>query len=120
MMDLAEIRMRTRNRVVRSGVGPLRKPAELLEAYARFGDWVNAHPCDHAFKNRYDIFDYLDSSVLNQGPIDYLEFDVYRSESIWYWSELNRCARPRFFGFKTAQRVLVWISNISIGSYSSL
>jgi O-methyltransferase len=99
MMDLAKIRMWIRNCVVRSGVGPLRKPAELLEAYARFGDWVKAHSCDHAFENRYEIFGYLDSSVLNQGPIDYLEFGVYRGESIRYWSELNRCATSRFFGF---------------------
>jgi O-methyltransferase len=98
-MDSAKIRMWIRNRVVRSGVGPLRKPAELLEAYARFGDWVKAHSCDHAFKNRYEIFGYLDTSVLNQGPIDYLEFGVYQGESIRYWSELNRCATSRFFGF---------------------
>jgi O-methyltransferase len=99
MIDFAKIRMAVRNRVVRSGVGPLRKPAELLEAYARFGDWVKAHPCDQAFKNRYEIFNYLDGSILNQGPIDYLEFGVYQGESIRYWSELNHCATSRFFGF---------------------
>jgi O-methyltransferase len=99
MIDLVKARIWIRDRIVRMGVGPLRKPAQLIEAYARFGDWTKLRSWDHAFKNRYAIFDYLNTSILHQGPIDYLEFGVYQGESIRYWSQINRCTTSRFFGF---------------------
>jgi O-methyltransferase len=91
--------MSIRNCVVRMGVGPFRKPAELLADYAKFGDWIKAHPCDHAFKNRYLLYEYINGSVLNQEPMDYLEFGVYQGESIRHWSRLNAAKASRFFGF---------------------
>ena len=99
MINMANLRVSVRNRIVRSGVGPFRKPAALLEGYSRFGDWVKANTCDRVCKNRFEIFEYLNNSILNQAPIDYLEFGVYKGESIQYWSGLNRAESSRFIGF---------------------
>ena len=88
-----------RDRVIRTGVGPFRKPAELLEAYAKFGDWIKAHPCDRVFDHRTAMFDHINGSVLGDAPIDYLEFGVYQGDSIRYWSELNKQPGSRFTGF---------------------
>jgi O-methyltransferase len=103
MINLVDVRMWIRNRIVRMGVGPLRKPAQLIEGYARFRDWVQANACEAVFNNRLEIFDYLNRSILNEEPIDYLEFGVYEGASIRYWSQLNRCPTSRFFGFDSFQ-----------------
>ncbi len=99
MPNFAGLRMSIRNRVVRAGVGPLRRPAELIEGYGRFGEWLAAHPCDKSFGDRTAMYDYINAEVIGAEPIDYLEFGVFEGYTIRYWSELNRSEPSRFIGF---------------------
>jgi O-methyltransferase len=58
----------------------------------------DSHPCE-SFVTREDMFRYLHESRLDGDAIDYLEFGVYRGESINCWVKLNKNANSRFFGF---------------------
>jgi O-methyltransferase len=64
----------------------------------QFRDWCRANPCPE-FAHRNDLY----RSVLGRegldGPIDYLEFGVYRGDSIKWWIANNRHPESRFVGF---------------------
>jgi Macrocin-O-methyltransferase (TylF) len=52
-------------------------------------------------KNRFELYDHVNRTVLNNEAIDYLEFGVYQGESLKYWTRLNTHAQSRFWGFDT-------------------
>jgi len=85
--------------VIRKGIGPFRQYVDAISANLEYGDWLKRNDCGRAFSTRYEIYDYVNAEVLKNEPIDYLEFGVYRGDSIRYWSGLNRCPGSRFFGF---------------------
>ena len=51
------------------------------------------------FKNRYQLYDYINNSVLKNTPIDFCEFGVYKGSSMKYWSNLNTNKNSTFYGF---------------------
>ena len=51
--------------------------------------------------DRLALYDHVNSAVLGGRPLTYLEFGVFRGESIRDWSQLNRHPESRFFGFDT-------------------
>jgi len=53
------------------------------------------------FGDRLALYDHVHSTVLGGGPLTYLEFGVYRGDSIRYWSQLDRHPSSRFVGFDT-------------------
>jgi hypothetical protein len=53
------------------------------------------------FRKRTELYDYLQATYVGDRPVDYLEFGVYRGESIKHWAAINRNAQSRFFGFDT-------------------
>lgn len=53
------------------------------------------------FQNREKMYDFLNAKLLSSCPIDYLEFGVYKGESIKYFSRINTSPSSRFFGFDT-------------------
>jgi O-methyltransferase len=55
-------------------------------------------PCPR-FGQREQMFRHLQATCFESQPIDYLEFGVYRGESIRLWAELNTNPRSRFYGF---------------------
>jgi len=58
----------------------------------------DTQPCP-AFSDRGMFFQHVQESCVKDQPVDYLEFGVYRGESISKWSSLNRHPDSRFFGF---------------------
>jgi O-methyltransferase len=98
MVSMVGVRIKLREVLLKTGFGPLRRPAALIEAYSRFRDWSNDHPCDKAFTDRFELYSYL-NEILGTGPIDYLEFGVYQGASIGEWSRLNQHPVSRFYGF---------------------
>ena len=53
------------------------------------------------FENRYNMYEYLNSRILENCSIDFLEFGVFEGTSIQYWSTINTNYKSRFFGFDT-------------------
>ena len=50
---------------------------------------------------RLEYFNFICKDVIGNKPIDYLEFGVYKGESIKAWSKLNNNPKSRFYGFDT-------------------
>lgn len=55
------------------------------------------------FSDRYLLYEYIQNSLIRSQAIDYLEFGVFRGESIRRWAEINTNELSRFFGFDTFQ-----------------
>lgn len=53
------------------------------------------------FAHRYDYFKYLASEIVKDNPIHYLEFGVYKGDTIKDWMNLNQNVKSEFFGFDT-------------------
>jgi hypothetical protein len=64
-----------------------------------FGRWLKNHHPKTIAGDRYDLFEYVNAQVLTDTPITYLEFGVYKGDSIKYWSEMNSNPESEFFGF---------------------
>lgn len=91
-----------------SGISLKRLAAALLLPYSTFLDRTNwsskwCRTIQEArcptFRRREEMYDYLQHDVLNNGPIDYLEFGVASGDSLRSWCSINRHSRSRFFGF---------------------
>jgi O-methyltransferase len=63
---------------------------------AALSHWLRGHKMKE-FATRRELHRHV--GELLGGPVDYLEFGVYRGESIKMWAELNRHESSRFFGF---------------------
>jgi len=53
------------------------------------------------FDVRYDMYEHLQREHIGDAPIDYLEFGVYRGDTVRRWTKLNTHADSRFVGFDT-------------------
>jgi len=56
------------------------------------------HPCRNC-ADRAEMYQFVQSSAIGDEPIDFLEFGVFRGDSIREWSELNQRSESRFYGF---------------------
>ncbi len=85
----------------------LEAPAAGLTAvayWAKFSRWCRNHPTPTASKGKGRDWLYqtiIELEKLDQGPIEYLEFGVYRGDSLRSW--LSAISRPdsKFVGFDT-------------------
>ncbi len=66
---------------------------------ARYFKWLKENMPVETFKWRFDMYSYLNNEVLENEPITYLEFGVWKGASIMKWAELNTNSRSRFYGF---------------------
>lgn len=53
------------------------------------------------FEDRFKMYDFISNKVGANADIDYLEFGVFKGETIKYWASLNKNVNSRFFGFDT-------------------
>lgn len=85
--------------ILRSGI-PYSESAALVLWLLRMGRWLKEHPSPLHLATRAELFARVAERVRDQ-PVDYLEFGVFRGESLRQWLEL--CPHPgaRFFGFDT-------------------
>jgi O-methyltransferase len=63
---------------------------------AALSQWLRIHEMK-TFATRRDLHSHVNE--LLGAPVDYLEFGVYRGESIKMWTEINPHEKSRFFGF---------------------
>lgn len=70
-----------------------------LNGIIKLGQFLRKNRPYKSFKNRYELYEYLNSEVIKNRCIDYLEFGVYEGDSIAKWAEINTDSHSRFFGF---------------------
>lgn len=54
-----------------------------------------------AFTRREDLYDFLMSNYVRELPLSYLEFGVYKGDSIKYWANIATNKDSEFIGFDT-------------------
>ncbi|MES9860208.1 MAG: class I SAM-dependent methyltransferase [Candidatus Thiodiazotropha sp. LLP2] len=64
-------------------------------------DWKKKSGQYPFFEQRFEMYDYVNNEVLKNCEVDYLEFGVFKGDSIKYFSELNQQSGSRFVGFDT-------------------
>jgi O-methyltransferase len=84
--------------------------ATLWPRYSELIDLINTNAKVHAWiksisgttnkvKNRMALYKFLSENIICEGSIDYLEFGVFRGDSIRAWADLNVHKASRFIGF---------------------
>jgi O-methyltransferase len=58
----------------------------------------DSYPCP-SFEDRSEFYEFVQSSVIGDEPIDFLEFGVFQGDSIREWSLMNQHSGSRFYGF---------------------
>jgi O-methyltransferase len=51
------------------------------------------------FRRLYDFYHHVHDDICGGTAIDFLEFGVYKEQSIRFWSQMNRDPQSRFIGF---------------------
>jgi O-methyltransferase len=74
---------------------------QVLSWLPRLNTWKRQAGKCPMFDHRYKMYEWLNSSVLGNREIDYLEFGVFKGDSIRRWTEMNQNSTSRFFGFDT-------------------
>ncbi|HYQ71050.1 MAG TPA: TylF/MycF/NovP-related O-methyltransferase [Gammaproteobacteria bacterium] len=80
----------------------LRKPSKILReinSNALMVEWSSQHVAERIFTDRFEMYEYINSSVLHSEIIDYLEFGVFQGESLFKWADINNNSSSRFYGF---------------------
>jgi O-methyltransferase len=76
----------------------------VIAYWARFSRWCSTHPTSMAKKGKSRDWLYrsvIEEEALDRGPIQYLEFGVYRGDSIGSWLSAILHPDSRFVGFDT-------------------
>jgi O-methyltransferase len=60
---------------------------------------VKQHRNLPAPQDREQLYGYTNEKILNAQSIDYLEFGVFKGDSIRSWVNLNKHLQSRFYGF---------------------
>ncbi len=92
------MRTRIKELIVGSGIPPSRH-MDYVNAMLEFGKWRKAQRCDVNLPHRYDLYSYVNEHVLKGSAIAYLEFGVFKGETIKKWAKLNSDPDSRFWGF---------------------
>jgi len=73
---------------------------EVLNKNVLFNQVLNStFRSSKAFEDRFDLYEHLNRCILQNAPIDYLEFGVWQGATIKKWCDLNRSGDSRFYGF---------------------
>jgi O-methyltransferase len=68
----------------------------------KFETWLKQHSGDYPiFDTRFLMYEYLNREIISNDPIHYLEFGVYKGNSIKAFSSINTHLNSRFVGFDT-------------------
>ena len=62
----------------------------------------DSHPC-RSFSCREEMYAHVHESIVKGEAMDYLEFGVYRGDSLRCWTRLNKHEASRFYGFDSFQ-----------------
>ena len=73
---------------------------DRLNTNAQLVAFIKAHPA-RLTGSRQELHKWVYSECCGDQPIEYLEFGVFRGESLAWWLELDKHPDSRFFGFDT-------------------
>lgn len=93
----AGILRRVKRAILRSGAPPLKR-LEFFCALLAYGRWLREHPAPAHFPHRTMLYDHVIEGMSGE-PFDFLEFGVFRGESIMYWAGKAKHPECRFYGF---------------------
>lgn len=74
---------------------------DTVHGLPKIGVWEREHvPADcPVFDTREELHDFVQSSLIGDAPIDYLEFGVWEGKSVRDWTARNTHPDSRFVGF---------------------
>lgn len=77
-------------------------------------------PPAEAYGRREEFYRYVHDAFVGDEPIDYLEFGVFRGETMDVWRRLNRHPESRFYGFDTFEGLPErWKDGFEAGHFST-
>jgi len=108
------LRLLSEPRRKRLASAAVRNQAEFLNALggnAQLHRWLRGQRPFQYFRNRYDLYAHIQSTILEKESIDYLEFGVRYGDSIFKWSTMNIHPNSRFVGFDSFEGIPEdWVS----------
>ena len=81
----------------------------------KFNDFFNSDP---DFENRTELYEYLIKNEIPSGPINFLEFGVYKGKSLKWWIENQKDTGSKFWGFDTFTGLPEKYGNYEVGTFS--
>jgi len=93
--------MRLGAKVAVAKLGPDSSKLDTLYNLPKLETWRKEHvPAGTPeFDERVQMYEYVQREVIGDEPIDYLEFGVFKGDSVRAWCGLNKHADSRFVGF---------------------
>ena len=82
-------------------MAPLSHVLKYLGYHLELLKWGRANNKLLRFDGRFQLYSHLAEKSIGALPIDYLEFGVWKGESLKFWSEINLHPDSRFWGFDT-------------------
>lgn len=61
--------------------------------------WINKYQPFRNFQTRELLYTFISEEITGNIPITYLEFGVYKGDSMNFWTKLNTNVNSKFFGF---------------------
>jgi len=95
-------KLRSKLKEILSKIIPDNTRMQFLVLLPKFETWRKSHSEEYpTFFARQELYSYINNTLLENKDIEYLEFGVYKGETITNWTEINSSANSRFFGFDT-------------------
>ena len=95
---MKSIKTLAKRMITGSGFSPPRR-LEYINEMLSFGQWLRANNCETHFNHRFDLYSHLNTQILEEGPVTYLEFGVGHGISLKKWTEINVDSNSAFWGF---------------------
>jgi O-methyltransferase len=101
-----------------NNVSSVRRRAQRAPIWWEFRQWCESHPCPE-FANRFALYQSIFESERLDQPIDYLEFGVWKGESLRWWAEKNRDPSSSFHGFDSFEGLAESWEEYKQGAFST-
>ncbi len=114
--------MNTLHKLQKASVYIWRKHYKLIDLINRnplLYDFYLASNSSEELQDRFQQFHYLNETLIDNAPISYLEFGVFKGQSIGHWLKINRNPDSRFYGFDTFTGLPEdWSVNMKKGAFN--
>ncbi len=67
--------------------------------------WSLKNKTDNMFNHRFDLYEYVNTAILKDQSIDFLEFGVYKGVSLFKWVDIHQNKDSLFYGFLTPRNI---------------